>query len=301
MNIFKEFNSNYENFTLRRLEDEEEVNEFELNLFGDFNYDDFAIFGRNNSWHLYQNNKSYPNPDIYTKHCAYDNIIENENENVEFEKTGTNYKIPEEPLNPYLWNKNMDYIDDELHPFISSNEHKSACLHLNINENSESNSNKSVYKDQTITPEESTKVPKKRGPRKQKYFRWSKEDDKLLILSINNLIQTGVISENFIENTKTLPLCDIEEDLETLKSSINWKNHILNLKNRVQKLFESKDLSWREKTKLKRILTTYKDIPIDYEYLKCEFPGKSQSTLEKACNQIIELKVLKKILRPNLN
>ena len=65
--------------------------------------------------------------------------------------------------------------------------------------------------------------------------------------------------------------------------AISWKNPILNLQKRIQKLFAAKELSVRDRHKLRRLIITFKDKPIDYEYLMAEFPGKSKNILEKAC------------------
>ena len=105
----------------------------------------------------------------------------------------------------------------------------------------------------------------------------------MLLASIKNLIAQGRISKEFIENVTTSQSLEEESDLEEVKMAISWKNPILNLQKRIQKLFAVKELSIRDKQKLRRLIKAFEDKPIDYEYLMAEFPGKSKSILEKAC------------------
>ena len=140
---------------------------------------------------------------------------------------------------------------------------------------------------------------RRRGPCRMKFRRWRKEDDKFLLLIIKDLISNDMISPEFIENLNKPNISNIESDLETLKASISWKNPISHLKKRIQKLFKPKELSVREKMKLKRILKLYNNESIDYEYLKTEFPGKSQSILESTCMELNRVKSNNMMLQNN--
>ena len=189
---------------------------------------------------------------------------------LEFAKTGTNYKQTE---------------DRNIHYGLNSNNSVNFGSEYLLSINSEI-----VKEESKDTFRDNSKWWKKRGPRKWKYSRWGKEEDKLLYASIKNLIVEGEISNNFIENVTSFNIYESESDLEKVKASIDWRNPISNLQKRIQKLFTPKDLSIRDRYRLRRMIKMYKDKPIDYDYLMTEFPGKSKSTLENAVKNLETLK-----------
>ena len=128
---------------------------------------------------------------------------------------------------------------------------------------------------------------KKRGPRRLKFSRWWKEDDKRLYRDLLSLINKNKISKKFIESIDAV---DVVADLKKIKiisSLIKWRNPFSDMIKRIKKILKSKKLSAREVIVLKRIVKNkYSSEPIDYNYLMEEFPGKSQETLERECEKI---------------
>ena len=121
---------------------------------------------------------------------------------------------------------------------------------------------------------------KKRGPRKMKFNRWRKEDDKILFQTIQKLIDNASISSNFLENIEKEITEDSFNELFIVKNAVNWKNSIEDLKKRIQRLRTSSELSVREIAKLKKVLKSkFKNKDIDVKVLMDEFPGKSKKYL----------------------
>ena len=123
---------------------------------------------------------------------------------------------------------------------------------------------------------------KKRGPRRMKFNRWGKQDDKRLYRALLSLINKNKISKKFIENIDDVDVVTDLKEIKIISSLIKWKNPFIDMIKRIKKILKSKKMSVREVFVLKRIVKNkYSSEPIDYNYLMEEFPGKSQETLER--------------------
>ena len=128
---------------------------------------------------------------------------------------------------------------------------------------------------------------RKRGPRRMKFSRWGKEDDKRLYRDLLSLINQNKISKKFIENIDDVDVVADLKEIKIISSLIKWKNPFIDMIKRIKKILKSKKMSAREVIALKRIVKNkYSSEPIDYNYLMEEFPGKSQETLERECDKI---------------
>ena len=131
--------------------------------------------------------------------------------------------------------------------------------------------------------------PKRRGPRRMKFSRWSKDDDKKLYKTLLNLVAQNKISNKFIENAQEIDLFANSKEIKIVANLMKWKNPLPDLLKRIQKILNSSTFSVRELMALKRIIRQrHLTGPIDYEFLMLEFPGKSRSTIEKEWKKALQ-------------
>ena len=129
----------------------------------------------------------------------------------------------------------------------------------------------------------------KRGPRRKKFSRWDKEDDKRLYGVLLNLIDTNQISRKFIDNIDDVNEISDYEELKIISSIVKWKNPFNYLIKRIRKILTSDKLTAREIVALRRIVRSkYSSNHIDYNHLMKEFPGKSKDTLRIECEKTIK-------------
>ena len=265
--MLEHLNKNYEDSFFNMIDGDLQYN-FERNPFENSLYDYPVLLEQSNDY-LWLNNKKYQN----IQHIFNDPWQNDKNATdfqLELAKTGTNHKLYEDEniQHELIWNNRENF------------ENGSSLI---INSEVVKEDSKDVFR-------ENPKQWKKRGPRKCKYSRWGKEDDKLLYVSIKNLIAEGEISKDFIENLTSSSINDSESDLEKVKISIDWKNPTSNLQKRIQKLFTQKDFSTRDKFRLRKLIKMFKGKPVDYDILMTEFPGKSKSIIDNAIKNFETLK-----------
>ena len=72
-----------------------------------------------------------------------------------------------------------------------------------------------------------------------------------------------------------------------LAEMINWKGSRVRLFNRISAVCKLSNFSVREMKLLKRIVKKeFSGIPIDYERVLYEFPGKTMRQIKQECNKI---------------
>ena len=129
---------------------------------------------------------------------------------------------------------------------------------------------------------------KKRGPRRMRFSRWGKEDDKRLYKLLLNLINNNQIPKKFIEKIDDVDVISDIKEITIISEMIKWKNSFADLIKRIHKILNSNILSIREAIALRKIVkTSYTSKSIDFNHLMQEFPGKSQETLERECEKIL--------------
>ena len=93
---------------------------------------------------------------------------------------------------------------------------------------------------------------RKRGPRRMKFSRWGKEDDKRLYRALLSLISKNKISKKFIENIDDVDVVADLKEIKIISSLIKWKNPFSDMIKRIKKILKSKKLSAREVIALKK-------------------------------------------------
>lgn len=122
-----------------------------------------------------------------------------------------------------------------------------------------------------------------------KFSRWGKDDDKRLYKILLTLVSQNKISKEFIENAQDIDLFANSKEIKIIASLIKWKNPLLDLLKRIQKIMKSTKFSVRELMNFKQIVRQrYSTTPADYDYLMLEFPGKSRDTIIKECNKALQ-------------
>ena len=295
MNCFSKNNQNEYVFNLDVKEEQSNFNN-EAELFKELP-NDYLFFGDNKYQSLFWNEQEVNADDInYSNHfdkCASNELIRRD---FEFEHSFVSIELKTDNLALKNFNLHNYMIISESGAQDSSNnfemnddyskEWNKPDLDGEDNQTTQIQVDKQVIDSKLI--EFNTSQSKKRGPRRKKFNRWGKENDKMLYKALLNLVNKNKISRKFIENIDDIDILSDLREIKIISNIIKWKNPYEDLIKRINKILKSSKLSVREVMALKRIVKTrYPSEPINYDHLMQEFPGKSKETLQRECEKLL--------------
>ena len=194
---------------------------------------DYLFFGDNKYQSLFWNEQEANADDInYSNH--FDKCASNELIRRDFEFENSFVPIDLKTDNIALKNFNLhNYM------MISESGAQDLCNNFEINDDYSKEWNKSDLdeEDNQTTQiqidkqgidskliEFNSSQSKKRGPRRKKFNRWGKENDKMLYKALLNLVNKNKISRKFIENIDDIDILSDLKEIKIISNMIKWKN-----------------------------------------------------------------------------